>query len=265
MTYDSDALNAVLGIFRLYESAKRSFRQFWGIPILPPICEPSNRTNERAPATDGFLRGLCWGHDDLEHFGGRRPAFPSWSWTGWVVSVSSTSPGYENKDNYMSNIPVHVRVKTENGAMVDFETFWRLSRSGDSLLHSYPPIELTGLTFDLQMGLVFIEVSWRWVVGARPAAAPPDAVPAEFVNILQTLAESVELPGQLLLPSSKGLVLGTPYKCRSLENPLFVLLVRPTTLQDEIRKYERIGMIELHDPQVTEWMPYAEQEKVLLV
>lgn len=37
LTYDSDALNGVLGVLRRFQYAKYPTCHFWGVPILPPV------------------------------------------------------------------------------------------------------------------------------------------------------------------------------------------------------------------------------------
>lgn len=87
LSYPSDALNAMQGIFRSFEEQleKRKVYNVVGIPILP------QRVQGLAVQTPlhSLLTGLFWYH--LEP-GQRRVQFPSWSWAGWESgSISAES------------------------------------------------------------------------------------------------------------------------------------------------------------------------------
>jgi Heterokaryon incompatibility protein (HET) len=124
LTYDSDALNGMLGVLRVFGEAEYPVRHFWGVPVLPPV--KRHRTDFHAitvkrSATEGFVSGLCW----KSHSPGRRRAgFPSWSWTGWTGVLRTVSSEYENRDNFMSSLPIQISLPGRTGTMVDFETFW---------------------------------------------------------------------------------------------------------------------------------------------
>ena len=95
LTYQSDVLNAILGVLRLYEKAKYPTYHHWGIPILPPVTKGRNGWPSpiQRSWSDGFVAGLCWQHTAP---GYRRVSFPSWSWAGWNVCFSETSEEYEH-------------------------------------------------------------------------------------------------------------------------------------------------------------------------
>jgi len=96
LTYESDILNAMSGIFNAYSYLQRPVFNYFGVPSLPPwmntqkvgiafgnlirmVPLPNNPEN-------GLATGLCW---FLESPSQRRPGFPSWSWAGWKGQVSS--------------------------------------------------------------------------------------------------------------------------------------------------------------------------------
>jgi ankyrin repeat protein len=100
LTYGHDALNAMLGVFRVYAAyPENPIYHVCGVPIirdlevnLASLAAVSDIGNEDASiALLGFMTGLCW---TFQHPGVRRPGFPSWSWTGWdgVVNHSRGSP-----------------------------------------------------------------------------------------------------------------------------------------------------------------------------
>lgn len=77
LTYESDTLKAMNGIFRSFESGKDHIAQIYGIPFFS--CIPDK-------AMESFLEALTWTHqwpDLSRHLPRRREGFPSWSWAGW--------------------------------------------------------------------------------------------------------------------------------------------------------------------------------------
>lgn len=95
LSYQSDALNGMLGILQVYASHKpRPVYSVCGVPI---IHDPENEFGISTVSGDehadgarvalaGFVSGLCW---SLESPGVRRSEFPSWSWAGWDGVVQS--------------------------------------------------------------------------------------------------------------------------------------------------------------------------------
>ncbi|KAI8716356.1 HET domain-containing protein [Fusarium sp. LHS14.1] len=96
LTHQSDALNAMRGIFRAFSSMPSPIRHFWGIPI-------DRNKWLISSCWSPFWRGaISWRPDEVEfpcyfdavltdtllwRLGGpsrRRDGFPSWSWTGWL-------------------------------------------------------------------------------------------------------------------------------------------------------------------------------------
>lgn len=82
LTYQSDALNAMAGIFRRFENLQHPVHNFWGVPIVHPESSASSRS--RVTTMDSFVRGLAC---SVSKAGGRRRVgFPSWSWAGWEAA-----------------------------------------------------------------------------------------------------------------------------------------------------------------------------------
>lgn len=77
MTYDSDALNGMLGLLRAFSRLRSPVYHFWGVPFYK-----TGSTQRRA--VDTFVKSLCW---RLVRPSKRREGFPSWSWTGWKGAV----------------------------------------------------------------------------------------------------------------------------------------------------------------------------------
>jgi Heterokaryon incompatibility protein (HET) len=75
LTYPSDAINAMMGIFRVFEKNPEPVNFIHGIPIF---CVPELGT--WCPLR-GFIRGLSWYRKVPGH---RRTEFSSWTWAGWT-------------------------------------------------------------------------------------------------------------------------------------------------------------------------------------
>lgn len=72
MTYESDSLNACLGVLRKIATGP-ILGHVWGMPV----CD-----------TSGLFMNLAWYHKALAR---RRNDFPSWSWAGWEGKISWNS------------------------------------------------------------------------------------------------------------------------------------------------------------------------------
>ncbi|RSL62834.1 hypothetical protein CEP53_004631 [Fusarium sp. AF-6] len=97
LTYESDALNVMGGIFRSFSSMPFPIRHFWGIPIdrnewvtrsfwmsswaIPDETRRVAEAQEPGYFDAVFADTLLWRLRDASH---RREGFPSWSWAGWV-------------------------------------------------------------------------------------------------------------------------------------------------------------------------------------
>ncbi|TPX16006.1 uncharacterized protein E0L32_000340 [Thyridium curvatum] len=125
-TDPSDVLDGFAGLMGAFESAKPSYRFFWGTPIPPPIpaavyyyyrpwyeFRPSDQLEDFATTTEaGFLAGLCWAaRKPLA----RRTGFPSWSWTGWSgASCIGPNADTEIEMHYFRESTVDVELRGGN-------------------------------------------------------------------------------------------------------------------------------------------------------
>jgi hypothetical protein len=84
LTYESDSINALSGIFRAFEKGEKPMYQLMGVPVYFSD-HFQDKANERKTtsriACQGFLMGLTWQHATPRRE--RVPMFPSWSWAGW--------------------------------------------------------------------------------------------------------------------------------------------------------------------------------------
>ncbi|CZT13273.1 uncharacterized protein RCO7_05299 [Rhynchosporium graminicola] len=87
LSYESDALNAIQGIFRVFEKLQYPTYQLMGIPIEP--LSDFSILGWRSPELE-FMVGLMWHHKYIQPgTSHRRPDFPSWSWAGWEGCAES--------------------------------------------------------------------------------------------------------------------------------------------------------------------------------
>jgi hypothetical protein len=93
LSYQTDRLNAFLGILNRFEKELHSSRHLWGQPMIPDMdtaghmANASTRSLERARRWYGlgsFVDGLAWA---VRGYATRESARPSWSWTGWANPV----------------------------------------------------------------------------------------------------------------------------------------------------------------------------------
>ncbi|KAK4661919.1 uncharacterized protein QC763_0107970 [Podospora pseudopauciseta] len=100
LTYELDALNAMLGVLQLYLSLPQPAYHLCGILIVPqthrydwspggPSVYVDVDPNTVAANLAGFVYGLLW---TCRQPGTRRGGFPSWSWTGWTGTAKFEGP-----------------------------------------------------------------------------------------------------------------------------------------------------------------------------
>lgn len=82
LSFQSDVLNALLGILTYYER-EHSIFHLWGVPFS--INTPASIDEPPRKHVITFEESLCW-YPTGPH--SRREGFPSWSWAGWVSPVT---------------------------------------------------------------------------------------------------------------------------------------------------------------------------------
>lgn len=107
LTYESDILNGMQGIFRACQDLPVPVYNYLGIPIMWG-------TESKTPAslTAGFLQGLTW---RLSKPSRRRTGFPSWPWTGWAGRVEWPSIDFSTDDS------IALHVSSEENEQVRWE------------------------------------------------------------------------------------------------------------------------------------------------
>jgi len=137
LSYDSDALNAILGIFNsLQRSKEMMLKQIWGIPIKMSSHDSS------------FLIPLNWYHNQVAR---RREEFPSWSWTGWDGGVSMTDPDVRVSEDCKLELLGQSESRAENGSSLS--EVMDVATSPSHIGHSNPPkvLQITARTINVTL------------------------------------------------------------------------------------------------------------------
>ena len=135
LSYDSDALNAVLGIFYSLRSSKEMLLQhFCGLPAKLSL--PSSTV----------VIPLHWYHDSVAR---RRENFPSWSWTGWDGAVRMTDPDIQAPND------CQIGVQSEAKSSMSLFQFMDLRRSAEKAA-LFNPLRVLSITART------ISVTLRW-------------------------------------------------------------------------------------------------------
>ncbi|KAI1210238.1 heterokaryon incompatibility protein-domain-containing protein [Annulohypoxylon truncatum] len=245
LSFDSDALNGILGIFRLHQQSEDSVYHFWGIPFSAKDIESVEQ---------GFLASLCWTSEiDPESTTGvreiRRQGFPSWSWTGWKTPIRRVFNEYRRPPPLDGKVSVHFN----DGSILGFQDAFErnIKKSEFERLPKFLNIECW--TFELQSNVLELCQEnpgdgsfdvWVWPAG--------NSALDEKSRIAMSLSLDGDIPPDLL-SNSNGRLLGLVFESRekvivprhSLEScevvADFVIIV-----MKKGDYYERIGFIQLH-------------------
>jgi hypothetical protein len=140
LTYPSDILNALDGLFSTFAKVSKLF---WGIPInAAGYCLPgfSNKKPSLLTLHAALAYGLTWRNDGSMP-AKRRAGFPSWSWSGWIIPIQWARAYYAV---IVPRIPVHFALMKLDGTSTELteELIDELStNSADSkLLYTNPPV-----------------------------------------------------------------------------------------------------------------------------
>ncbi|KAF5622090.1 ankyrin repeat-containing protein [Fusarium tjaetaba] len=175
LSYQSDALNAMLGILQVYATHEpKPIYHVCGVPIF--IYDSENKLGSLSATRDdgsdyarvalaGFVSGLCW---RLQDPGMRRSEFPSWSWTGWDGQVASEN-AHRYRVSFDDGFDVDLSVVEEGGtSVVPWEKYYHQlrtavrneSRSG-FIFSQHHKLDITANTVKVQ----FYEKHDRWTNG----------------------------------------------------------------------------------------------------
>ena len=150
LTFDSDMLNDILGVFGIYEVLFPFFRHFWGVPIarLKRLVTMQQSDDNRyfRTHTEGVVTGLCW---NLRAPSKRHPGFHNWSWAVWLGEVDDNDNIY--KDTLSTADGMEARVEREDGKTVDFQLLEQLSKDASNYKKFLPYIHIGAWTIKCRL------------------------------------------------------------------------------------------------------------------
>ncbi|KAJ9607889.1 hypothetical protein H2200_007968 [Cladophialophora chaetospira] len=197
MTYESDGLNAIVGVLRAFSKANHSnqFHSYAGLPILGP------------PSRKAFLTALLWSPNFQKKR--RSGDFPSWSWIGWTGSFRYNEHSREiDKD-------VQIRLVEEDGSTMDWDEFVSAGRLKYTLYPLSQYIELCAKTTLVQV--TFLTTSSVQYGGAY--FIPVQRFPEGKMRYAQVTLNYGISEGGKLNPELHAELIGSPMKCLLLISP----------------------------------------------
>ena len=263
LTYDSDALNGMLGIFRSFEEDSTfPVYHYQGVPVLPVKGTFTSRSVSKI--TPYFANGLCWYSDKP---GVRRPQFPSWSWTGWTCWVNPTSVAEPAYDNSQMQIEIFDPIMQR---MTDFEAYWsstdeydRSARASNMLRISAWVINIRLLPnvytslFGDDMCSYSTEGHWIRTMLCLPGGESEGHDVNPLAVHLEEMISKQDDVRQLFSQSMKGIIFGNVDDYGSVEKKLFVLVVKRVASTIGADRYERIGTASIN---TSAWMKGGQVE-----
>ncbi|KAF5649835.1 heterokaryon incompatibility domain protein [Fusarium tjaetaba] len=141
LTYDSDALNASLGLIRLQTEPGLPFFHFWGIPMTlqPQDADEHSSTSDSQRLQRSFLQSLLWTLCSPWRPARRRQDFPTWSWTAWAHEIKFES--FINRKGF-EQLGVTASIGYQDGSFKDFDYAYR---------HNFKPGKVGNLSKTLRL------------------------------------------------------------------------------------------------------------------
>lgn len=142
LTYDSDSLNAFVGIFRRFEGQPAFINNIWGLPFRLVMDEEGTDAPEQTE--NSFVSGLGWSQSPLRGTGippptrRREGVFPSWSWCGWAGDVSYSQPPTRSLLRSLA-------LEDSHGTLLSPAEYLRKFGSREMGLLSSPALHVTGV------------------------------------------------------------------------------------------------------------------------
>ncbi|KAL2682375.1 hypothetical protein Neosp_006825 [[Neocosmospora] mangrovei] len=242
LTYQSDALNAMLGILQAHASLESGpVYHVCGVPIL--------RSRHDEVTSAGFVKSLCWTHQSP---GYRRLGFPSWSWAGWHVVVDFPL-GRADEFNSVSVLDVEVSIVLADGITpMPWSDSYSQLRSAAARKSRYSSIFSQHHMLDIKANITMVrfwerQEGWEGMVYfgddvrtgdfALTRKESPPLLGDKAVGFVPTLRR------RLLEELWLGIVMGCT------ERTAYVLVVEemPPSATDAIPHWERVGLLTIHN------------------
>jgi hypothetical protein len=155
LTYESDILRGMLGIFRAFERGRYAIHHAWGVPIefdmdlvvwKKQAAMSKQYTAYPWKLCASFARGLCWMPKGPAK---RRAEFPSWSWAGWAGPMREW-PSFEML-SAQENPDVKFRVVLEDGRVADLHELYSFTGGKATISKSSCFLEIEAWTFQVSI------------------------------------------------------------------------------------------------------------------
>lgn len=273
LTFDSDALNGMLGILRRLNStaessiAQSSIVHFWGIPVITqtrlnrrmtktdPGAEPPVTDVQIGSSSQGFFHGLAW--RSLTE-GRRRRMFPSWSWAGWTCEVDKSSHTHKGEDKYGEEESPLIVVQDGSGARYDFEQAMALYSDAQSTPQAPPLLAIVCLTLELGIDIKSTKEPQTW--GVHPLSRPEMAI-TEGLTWQEALKEGHQ---REIHSWYRGIVMSRPPK-PSDTHSVMVMLTRFVKCHGSTWLFERVGHFDIPSGQQARlWLGFARTKSIAL-
>lgn len=113
LTWGTDTLNAMAGIFHSFETREGSVHRFWGMPIILDWQDPCSSVED---TLSRFAQVLLWSHDtdNTKRTPRRIAGIPNWTWAGWVGAVEFPI----KETNSRSSDKCDVRLESNEGESI---------------------------------------------------------------------------------------------------------------------------------------------------
>ncbi|RKL03978.1 hypothetical protein BFJ68_g6622 [Fusarium oxysporum] len=174
LTYDSDVLRAMEGVFGFYAQLEPSVEQCWGLPLQWVGCELSSLDEHNIyriarSKHDDVVGALLWAMlwepawseiHILKTGFAKRNGFPTWPWSGWKVGVRWNF--LENVEHLEKSFTAPLFVETTTGGLVQLNN--ALARS----LTSGQSCAALGLTYILRITTEVFDVPFIKCTPYRP-------------------------------------------------------------------------------------------------
>ena len=161
LTFDTDALDALRGIFELYRNINNPVPTLCGLPIFSAstFMEYHGVPGEPKLNTMRLVCALCWCSASPIL---RRPSFPSWTWAGWkhspgqegsriefdLLSICQKGERFTDPRSFVE-FPVQIIAELADGRSLNWESEWNglLELSQNNIHPRY--LRIIGWTFPL--------------------------------------------------------------------------------------------------------------------
>ncbi|KAF4997434.1 hypothetical protein FGRMN_3798 [Fusarium graminum] len=229
LSNEDDSLNAVLGIFKHYESipeyAAEPIKHLWGVPIL-----------EADSIQGDVLFLMFWKHREVAT--GRRLGFPSWSWAGWSGPIML--PTYSGRISTTVHPPSSRRSACRQSLTHEEDTPWYIGtsdnghigalghyfRSNDKTVSDPTELHIAGLVVKMRFREIGSKVFATFPIGENAFLAVP-------VFLDRTLDLNIHKIG-IVIPRGGGLTYTDCY--------MYNVIILQEAGKD---RFERVGIVAL--------------------